>query len=165
MNTSCRCFILRVCVCVSVRMGLHAKVCFDTCLPSVGRTPASLCRFSETTLAVLISLSRSLFLPHSLSLPVSFTMSLSHLSQIKGSSPLQKPASLQPVDRLGTGSQHWSCPRGCLWSRLGHIHRHTHTLTYTSHPSPSSSLHAVMKWPGCDSLLLTSNAFYINEVG
>lgn len=32
--------------------------------------------------------------------------------------------------QLGTGSQHWSCPRGCLWSRLGRMHTHTHRHTY-----------------------------------
>lgn len=69
-----------------------------------------------------------------------FPLHLSHLSKIKGSSPLQKPASLQAADRLGKGSQHWSCPRGFLWSR--HTHTHTHTPTsFYSHTLP----HLVMK--------------------
>ncbi len=57
------------------------------------------------------------------------------------------------------------------WYTCIHTHTHTHTHTqthavsYTSCPPSLFPLHAVMKWPGCDSLLLLSNAFYINEVG
>lgn len=139
-------------------MGLLSKVSFDA---STGWTPASPCRFSESFPSFSPTMYLSVPFPMSLSVCV-YTVS-SHLSQIKGSSPLQKPASLHPA---------WNRVTALILSKRlplkqagthAYTHTHTDTLTYTCYPSPSR--HTVMKWPGCDSPLHSSNAFYFNELG
>lgn len=102
-------------------MGLLSKVSFDA---STGWTPASPCRFSESFPSFSPTMYLSVPFPMSLSVCV-YTVS-SHLSQIKGSSPLQKLASLHPA---------WNRVTALILSKRlplkqAGTHAYTHTQTH-----------------------------------